>query len=712
VKDLIPKNAPNVIRALYNTRFFKDVSLTRQDDVLIINVVERPTIGRIIVSGNKQIKSDKLLSALKDLGLTEGHVFHHSVLDKVKQQLHKQYFSLGYYNVKVSTEVSEESRNRVSININISEGSIAKIKAIKIIGNNAFSDSKLVRKMLLTPSGFFTLLSKKDQYSKQKLDADLEALRSFYMDRGYIKFKIISTQVSITPDKKHVFIVIHVDEAALYTIKGFDIGGELILPKDELISLVDIQPGSTFSRKAISEATEAIGKALGDKGYAFAIVDAHPDIDDKRHQVFINFLIKPGHQVYVRHINFTGNVKTADEVLRREMRQMEGGLISISDVRASKRRLDLLGYLRNVQVKTETVPGEDDQVDLNYNVQEEPAAQAIGGIGYGTDGIIFNASLHQNNFLGTGNLLGIEFNHTTYSRSYDFNYYNPYYTQSGIGRGFQVYYQRTKAGKINITRFRTNRYGAALNYSIPLSGDKMATAGVGYQRLELNLPATVSKEVASFVAKNGTNYRQGIVNLGFQENKLDRAIFPTKGWKINTKAEVSLPVGGTPLDYFKFNTVLQNFKPLNDRYILNTLAAFGIAESYGETNILPFFENYYAGGPGGLGAIRGYETNTLGPKDSLGKPIGGNLLMNASLRLIFPNVISQDNVRTIAFVDGGNVYNTRNSVDLADIRFSAGIELDWRSPAGPLEFSFSVPINKKSGDKRQLFQFSVGTSFL
>lgn len=713
-----------IIKNLYATGFFSDISISQDGDVLVVKVAERPVIGSIVVTGNKDIPKDKLDEVLKGLGLAQGRVFNQSTLDEVQKSLQNQYDVVGKYSARVNTSVTPQSHNRVAVRIDISEGLTVQIADIHIIGNHAFGEKKLIRAMPIATHHLWSFYTEEDKYSSEKLDKATEALRSYYLDRGYLKFQIDSTQVTLTPDRKQAYIVFHITEGPIYTVKGYNLTGNLILSQTKLQSLIKIKPGDVFSRKVVQDAGTAIGRALGDMGYAFASVNAMPTIDEQAKTVFITFYIDPGNRVYVRRINFSGNIKTQDVVFRRLIRQLEGGLVSVDDIKESERLLNISGYLeKDVKVETAPVPGVPDEVDLNFNVKEAPAAQATFGVGYGTNGVTLAASLNQNNFLGTGNALSINFNTSLLYTIYNISYTNPYYTPDGIARGFSVFYQHSTPYNLNIAQYSMNTYGGTLNYSIPLDvkGDNLLL-GIGLQKTQIFVGGGVSQEVNQFLITNGSNFQQASFSVGWSRNGLDQAFFPTTGLYQDAAIQVVTPVGGNPLDYYKGNYNIRGYYPLGKGFIIQGRAAAGYGNGFGPTHGLPFFANYYAGGVGYVGQVRGYEANTLGPLDSNGNALGGNIMTVGSIGLIFPTPLTSDRLRTTAFVDAGNVFTTlgvstpgnpRGGTPAGPLRYSAGVAIDWRVPVFNALLSISVAkaINPQPTDQTNIFQFSVGTSF-
>ncbi len=695
-----------IIDTLYKTGFFNKVNLYRRDNTLVVIVSERPTIGAIHISGNKKIKTKQLLDALKQQGFSEGEVFNRAILVGARQALLEQYYNLGRYNARVDTKVTAASRNRVIVDINISEGPVAKIKEIKIIGNHKFTDKQLLKDFSLTTSGFFTIFTSADQYSKEKLDADLEKLRSYYLDRGYLEFKIDSTQVSITPDKQHVYIIIHVTEGPVYTVSGVGLAGNLLGKGPQIEKLILIHQGDIFSRQKVIDTNTAITKFLGDFGYAFVEINPEPKLNRANHTVFVNFVVQPGKRVYVNRVTFSGNTKTADTVLRREMRQPESGLFSLSGIEESKRRLNNLGYLKDVHSELNPVSGQPDKVDLQYDVTEQSAAAASLNFGYSDlDKFIYGASVNNRNFLGSGKTVGVQFNRSHYTEAYSVNYFNPYFTKSGISLDTNIYYQKTKLYNLSsVSDYATDNAGVNFTYGIPVSEHSRINLGYGYEHDRIKTDSSAPTEIKNFIAKHGNIFDNVTVNTGWQYSNLDRAIFPTKGFVQEIGGEAGVPVLQRNLEYYKVSYTATGYQPLTKYFVLNAHGFLGYGNGYGKMSDLPFFENYFAGG---IGSVRGYSAQSLGPLDSNGNAIGGNVSIYGSLGLIIPSPV--DSVRPTLFVDAGNVYNKQ--LNFGQLRYSAGIQVEWYTPLAPLVFSLAAPLHKQSGDDTEPFQFQIGLSF-
>ncbi|MGC1854445.1 MAG: outer membrane protein assembly factor BamA [Candidatus Aquirickettsiella sp.] len=719
-----------VLNALYATGFFSNITLEEQGNALIIKVVERPTISEVDITGNKEIPKDKLKQIVKKIGLVRGRLFDKATLDRFVAQLRSQYDNIGKYSARVTPIVTSLPNNRVSVRILISEGLTVEIADISIVGNHAFSERKLRAALPLGTHHFWSFFTNSDQYSQDRLSASLDALQSYYMDRGYLKFKVDSTQATLTSDRKHVYLIIHVTEGPIYKLSGYQLTGNIIVSQTKLKKLlVPLQNGQIFSREKIVAAEQGIKKALGDFGYIFATVNTAPQVDEKNKTVFLIFYVDPGNRVYVRHINISGNLKTQDLVFRRLLRQQEASLISESDMKASLRQLNLSGFLEGEpQITPVPIAGYTDQVDLDINLNEAHAAQALFSLGYGTNGPVIGASLNQNNVFGTGNQLGLNFNNTRAATVYSISYNNPYYTLDGIQRGYDLFYQRSTPSDLNTTTYNTNTYGGDLHYSIPFDerGDTLLIQG-GLQKLQLNLPPTSqqSLEVQRFVTQHGVQFNQFLFTLGWSRNSLDRFVFPRSGIYQNANVQLALPVGGQPLYYYKGNYTAHDYWPLKHNFILESRLSLGYGNGFASTTGLPFFTNYYAGGIGTDGQVRGYEISSLGPRDTNGYPLGGNVMTVGSLALIVPNPIS-DKLRTSIFVDAGNTYSTlgvthltppppnpRGGTSSGPLRYSTGIDVDWRVPVFNVTLSFSIAkaVNPRPGDQTQVFQFNIGTGF-
>lgn len=701
----------DAIRALFKTGFFKDVRIDREGSVLVVTVEERPAIASIKIDGNKELKTEDLTKALKNIGLSEGRVFNQQMLDKVEQELRRQYYSRGKYALKIDSEVSGLSRNRVAIVIKISEGKAARIQQINVVGNKAFRDEELLKTFDLSTPNLLSFYTKDDQYSKQKLSADLERLRSYYMDRGYIKFEIESTQVSITPDKKDIYITVNVKEGEVYTLDEVKLEGNLVVNPEELLPVVAVGPGEVFSRKAATETSKAISDRLGEEGYIFANVNMVPEIDDARRTVKIAFFVDPGKQVYVHGINFKGNSRTRDEVLRREMRQMEAGLASSQKIERSKTRLERLGYFQEVNVETPAVAGTNDQIDVNYSVVEKPSGNLTAGVGFSqTQGLIFNAAVTQDNIFGSGKRVNFAFNNSSIATTYQFGYLNPYFTLDGISFGWDASYRETDAASANVSRYTTNSISGAFNFGIPLSEFDRIRANVEAEDITVDTTDNTPQEIHSFLAEHGDSYVLFPLSLSWVHDTLNKAVFPTKGG-----AQALTLLGTTPgseLEYYKLSYKIQHYFAISQKLTLGLLGEAAYGDGYGDiSDGLPFFEHYYGGGV--LSGVRGFQDNTLGPRDSMGNPYGGSSKLIGSAELYFPVPFIEDSksLRLGAFMDAGNVFPNDDVFNVGDLRYSAGLSGKWLSPFGAIKVSVAQALNARDNDETEVFQFQFGSGF-
>ena len=716
-----PTQTPELVRALYRTGFFKDVRLEREGDVLVILVEERAAISEINIEGNKAIETKDLKQGLKDIGLAEGRTFNRSVLEKIENELRRQYFNQGKYGVKVESTVTPLERNRVAINIDIVEGETATIKRINIVGNKAFDEDDLLDEFKQTSGGWLSWITKDNQYSKQKLSGDLETLRSFYLDRGYLNFRIDSTQVTITPDKQDIYVTINVTEGEVYRIEDIKLAGELVVPPEEYFPLIQLTRGEPFSRKKVVQSNERMVQKLGELGYAFANVNPSTQLDEDKKTVAVTFFVDPGKRVYVRRVNFKGNAKTRDEVLRREFRQMESAWFSGSQVKDSRQRLQRLGFFETVNVETPAVPGSADQVDVDVTVKERDSGSLTAGIGYGqSQGILLNASIVQNNFLGTGKRVALTFNNSDINTIYSLSYTNPYFTPEGISRGFSLLYRSTDFTELTTSQYLTDVVRGGVNFGVPITDTDRINFTLDAESTEIKLGQGVSAQLAAFVLEYGSDYLNFPLGVSWVRDSRDRAIFPTTGGVQRVFGEVTLP--GSDLEYWKIGYTHRRYFPLSTSFTLALNLDIGYGEGYGNTSELPFYEHFYAGG---VGTVRGFELYSLGPRDSNGDAYGGNLRTVANVELLFPmpGRAFADSVRLAAFLDAGNVFLTNdggipassgccaNGFDAGDLRYSAGVGATWLSPFGALTVSLAQPLNKEDDDETQMFQFQFGQSF-
>jgi len=697
----------DTIRALFKTGFFKDINLEREGSQLIINVVERPSIAKIIFEGNEDISSEDLTKEMAKNGFAEGKIFNPQILDQVEQALRRQYFSHGKYGLTIDTEVSKLTRNRVGIHINIAEGQVAKIKQITIVGNNSFDIGTLLKSFELSTSNFLSFYSKDDQYSKLKLSADLERLRSYYLDRGYINYAIESSQITLTPDKKEIYITVNTNEGDVFTVDKVKLAGNLVIEPEELLKLMLVGPGEIFSRKNATATSKNISDRLGDEGYAFANVNMVPEIDNDTKTVEMTFFVDPNKRVYVRRINMEGNSKTRDEVLRREMRQMESSWASTAKIERSKARLDRLGYFEEVKVDMPPVVGTADQIDVNYSVIEKASGNLTAGVGFSqTQGLIFNANVSQDNVFGTGKQVSLSFNNSDISTQYQFGYFDPYFTLDGVSLGYDLGYRSRDAEEANISNYTTDVIHTGLNFGLPLNESDRLRFNLDLKHTKLKTSSFSSDEIIGFINDEGDKFLTFSVGLGWSHDTLNRSIFPTNGGLQRLSALATVP--GSDLEYYKLSYKQQHYFPIAKDFTFKLHAEVAYGDGYWDTEKLPFFEHYFAGG---VRSVRGFDDNTLGPRDSRNDPFGGTSKIVANAELFFPIPFIGEEIRSVrlgAFFDAGTV---NNGFSVNKMRYSAGVSGEWLSPFGALTISLAKPLNADDNDEEQMFQFSFGSGF-
>ncbi|MGB5326297.1 MAG: outer membrane protein assembly factor BamA [Pseudomonadales bacterium] len=792
------------VRAIFRTGNFQDVEVGMDGGVLVIVVAERPSISEISIEGNKAIKTEDLLDGLSRQGMAEGRVFQRATLEGMRRELARQYGAQGRYDASVETDVVAEPRNRVSIDIVIDEGKPARIRAINIVGNRAFSDTELIEQMELRGSGFFTSLRGKNKYAREKLSGDIENIEAYYRDRGYIRFRVAAANVSLGPKKDSVYISITVDEGERYEVSGVGLAGEIKQQADMLERAYLLAEGQTFSQARVTATEELMKRLLGNLGFAFAEVKGVPEVDEDNKTVDVTFVVEPGKRTYVRRIEFAGNRRTADYVLRREMRQMEGAIASTELIERSRVRLERLGYFEKVEVETPKVPGSDDLVDAKFSVTEQSFGSVSASLGFSQDvGLIFGADFQQNNFMGSGRQVSVQANRSRFRTNYSISYVNPYYTPEGVSRGFTLFARETDFDEINVTSFSTNSWGGSVIFGYPLSETQSLRFSLGYTDTQIETGFAAVQEIAAsplarddlaagfaykvdsnidlsqiytpgvspeliltsaadfallepgFVDKNGDEFGVFTLTASWRESTLNRGIFPTAGHSNALALEATIP--GSEIDYYKVSYNGQYYWPLSRNVTLRLRGELGYGRGYGGADELPFFENYFTGG---IGSVRGFESNTLGPKstpasaftnqvlapvqisasdtlaayvfdasgqlisqtlDATPDPFGGNILTEGSVELILPTPFAQGSraVRTVLFYDVGNVFNDAcrstqlscSNFDASMLRSSAGLALTWLSGFGPLSFSFGLPLEKEDGDETEFFQFTLGGAF-
>jgi outer membrane protein insertion porin family len=703
------EKASAAVKALYATGFFRDVRLEAEGGVLVVIVQERPTISQIDIVGTKEFEKDTLKKALKDIGIAESRIFDRSALERAEQEFKRQYINRGYYAMKVTTTATPQERNRVAVNFTVEEGDVAKIANINVVGAQAFPEKTLIAEMQLSTPGWLTWYTKNDQYSKQKLQADLETLRSYYTNRGYLEFTVESTQVSITPDKEDIYITVNIAEGPRYTFSDVRLAGELLLPEAELLRLITVKPGEVYSREKLTQSAKAISDRLGSDGYAFANVNAVPEVDRPNRQAAFTFYIDPGRRVYIRRINISGNARTRDEVIRRELRQLEGAWYDATRIDRSKVRIVRLNYFEDVNIETPAVPGSPDQVDLDVTVTEKSTGNLLAGVGYSSaDGVVLSASISQNNVFGTGNSVSASINTSRVNRTIAVTYIEPYWTADGISRAIEIYDKNVDPSSLPIAQYSSTTYGAAINFGVPITETDTINFGGRFEHTKLSLFSNSPPLYVDFVRQFGDVTNTYIVTAGWARDTRDSVLFPTRGLLQSAFGEIGLPTGS--LEYYKTNYLIQWFTPLplNSVLMLRSEVGYGGGLS---NKTLPFFKAYYGGG---VGSVRGFETASLGPQDSQGNTIGGRRKVVANAEVFFPmpgTKPGDQSVRLSVFADAGQIHDAGFQPTLESFRFSTGVGLAWNSPVGPLKFSYGVPINKKVGDKVQHFQFQVGTGF-
>ncbi|WAW10531.1 outer membrane protein assembly factor BamA [Oxalobacter vibrioformis] len=712
------EKATTAIRTLYASGFFKDVRIDAEGDVLVVIVEERPAVASVAFTGMKEFDKDAITKGLKDIGLGEARIYDRSMVERAEQELKRQYLAAGYYSVQISTTVTPVERNRVAINFIIDEGHVAKIRQIKIIGTKAYKESELLKYIDLTTPGWLTWYTKKDQYSKEKLAADIEKLKSFYQNEGYIEMVMDSTQVSITSDKKDIYITLNIKEGEKYTVSDIQLEGELFGREEEVYPLIELKKGKTYSGEQLTNSTKAISDYLSNFGYAFANVNPQPEIDREKKEVAFTFFIDPGKRVYVRQINIGGNTKTRDEVVRREFRQMEASWYEGEKVKISRDRVDRLGYFSEVTIETPEVPGTTDQVDVNLKVVEKPTGNLMVGAGFSqSDKLMLTTSIEQENFAGTGNTVGLEVNTSKRYKTIAVSQLTPYFTEDGVSRRYEVFYRTMRPPIINESDWKVETIGANVRFGIPFTEVDRVYLGAGFEhnKIEVDYDSPVQytefvKDMAGSDANSATAY--GIpLTAGWTRDSRDSSLVPTKGRMQKANLEVSL-LGD--MKYYRASYQHQYYWPLwsGGTFALNGQLDYG--EGLGGEKY-PVFKNFYAGG---IGTVRGYETSSLGryqrnPYYGDREYVGGSkrVLANAELGFPFPGMGYDRTLRWFAFFDAGNVFEEDDSIKLDEIRYSAGVGITWVSPMGPLKLSLGFPLNSKDGDKTENFQFTLGTGF-
>ncbi len=699
------QKAAVAIRALFGTGFFKDVSIEVDGNVLVVAVQERPSIAQVEFIGVKEFEKDLLLKSLRQIGLADGRIFDRSQMDRAEQELKRQYLTRGRYAVAITTTVTPLERNRVAINFNVDEGDIAKIRQISIIGSKAYKEKELLDLFVLRTPGLMTWWSKQDQYSRPKLSADLETLRSHYLDRGYLEFAIDSTQVTISPDKKDIFISVSLTEGPKYTVSDIKIAGELLIPEEEIRKLITVKNGDVFSRTKIAESTKNINDRLGNDGYAFANVNAAPDLDKTKNQAAFTFFIDPGRRVYVRRMNVAGNTRTRDEVIRREMRQIEGGWYSSEKINLSRSRIDRLGYFTEVNVETPSVTGTTDQVDVNFSVVEKPTGNILLGAGFGSgEGVTLSGSIAQQNIFGSGKHVSAQVSTSKFNTIYALSYTDPYFTVDGISQGFDIFSREVDGTRADLGKYITKTLGGGVRFGVPVTERDTISYGLSYEKTNITTFDDSPLFYQNYVSTFGNDSDAIIGSMGWARDGRDSLIYPTKGTLQRAIGEMGLP--GADLEYYKVSYQYQRYFPLSRLYTVMLNGEVGVGD--GTNGLpLPFFKNFFAGG---VNSVRGYRQSSLGPKDINGNPTGGDhrLVGNVEFLFPFPGLQNDKSVRLGTFFDFGMI---GYSFDSDQARYSTGLSLAWASPFGPLKISVAAPMNSTATDRKQSFQFTFGNGF-
>ena len=753
------RKSNDIVRSLFSTEQFDDIQIGKDGNTLVITVIERPSISSIDISGNKALKTEQLLESLDGVGINEGEVYKRSTLEKVKSELVRSYASNGRYGAGVEIKEVPKPRNRIEINIEVDEGKSAKIEKINIIGNETFSDEDLLDSFELSEGSFFSFLSNDNQYSREKLVGDIESLESYYRDRGYLKFSIESSQISLSRDKKSIFITHNINEGNKYTINEVDVIGDIPFEEEVYKEIINSLKDQTYSQAQVTSIEEFFVNILGNRGYAFAEVTGNTEITEDSNLVKLIFSVLPGNRTYTRKILFTGNLVTQDNVLRREMRQFEGAWSSNNNIEAGKVRLERLGYFKEVNVETIPVVGTDDQIDVVYSVEEETTGSVGGNIGYSDFGLMLGFNLQEKNFFGSGNTVGIGINKNIYSEMYNISYMNPYATKDGVSLGYNVYFRETDYGEFNVANYLTNSHGLGAQFGYPISDISRLGFSLTYDKTDIDIGTLPAREIYDFVSAEGRVFETLSGQFSWQRITLNRGLFPTNG--SSTGVTLSLTIPGSDLNYYRLNLRQRFYRPISENFVFGFQGELGYLDSYGDTEETPFFQNFYAGGPRSL---RGFESNTLGPRttdapcyefnyeeetcpnlidiDGDGeldtpyynpyanatsrsryrdRPIGGNIKVEGSLQLIFrlPFIEDQRSIRSAFFFDFGNVFSDnckdyqincfKPSID--DLRYSYGIGITWITGFGPLSLAIAKPTNAGPQERTEEFQFTVGNVF-
>ena len=737
-------------KSLFKTGQFDDIQIGKDGNILIISLVERPSISSIEIEGNKALKTEDLMKGLKGAGLSEGQVYKRSVISGLALEIQRQYISQGRYGALVDVKTDSKPRNRVSLNITIEEGEVATIEGINIVGNTTFTDDEILRDFELSPGGWFSFLSSDDKYSREKLKGDIETLTSFYKDRGYVEFDLVSSQVTITPDKQSVFITLNIKEGLAYEVDDISLTGDIPIDEELLRSLVLIKEGDIFSQFLITETEEIFTNILGNEGFSFAEVNGVSDVNPETGKVDLTFYVDPQQRTYIRRIVFKGNKRTHDVVLRREMRQMEGSWASNALIENSKLRLERLGFFKEVDYETLPVAGLNDQVDVEFTVEEEVSGSIGGSFGYSSWGLMLGLNYSENNAFGTGKRVGIGINDSAWRKSYYFDYGEPYFTVDGISRGYSIFYNESDYGQYNIASYTSDAYGGGIQFGLPISDIERIGLNLRYENTSIDVGAMSASQILSFTSSEGTEFEALKTQVVWSRITLNRGIFPTAGQSQSLAFEIAVP--GSSITYGRATYRHRYYRPIfGGKFILGLRGEIGVLEAYGDTKVPPFYEHFYSGG---LTSVRGFRANTLGPRaiqseflldaqgnnvlDENGQPIynpyyglgrddersiGGAYLIEGGFDFIFrlPFLEDQRSVRTSFFIDTGNVFSQDcgdkeknincSELDLGELRYSYGLGVTWITQLGPMSLALATVGNEGPLDRTEGFQFEIGTQF-
>ena len=719
-EDYTAEKGVRAIHSLYQSGLFRDVTLSQDGDVVVVRVMERPAVATIETHGIKAFDKEAVEKSLRDVGMAEGRIFDHAILERADQELRRQYLARGYYGANVTTTVTPLERNRVRITINVDEGSASSIASIRFTGNSLFDSDDLLDLMQLGTPNWFSWYTKRDLYSREKLAADLETIRSFYMNQGYLDFRIDSVQVSIAPNKSDVYITINLTEGEKYTIRSAKLQGDMLGLDDQLNALVTLKEGDIYNAQAVKDVSTAITDKLSTLGYAFASANPNPISDPEKRTVDIVYTIDPGRRAYVRRVNITGNNRTRDEVIRREVRQYEAAWFDSDKVKLSRDRIDRLGYFETVTAEPKPVPGTRDQVDLEVNVKERPTGSISLGAGYSTsEGIILSAGFAQNNVFGTGNSVSVDVNTSKSQRTYALSVVEPYVTPEGVSRSYEIFDRRVDLEELDVADVKYETYGAGVSWGIPFTELDRIFLGTRVESTTVDTNSNSPRRYQNYVDQFGDNPISVALTAGWSRDSRDNSLAPTRGVYQRFSGEFGLP--GFDIQYYKATYQYQHFIPLSRTWTLAFNGEVGWGDVYGSTDQFPFFKNFYVGG---IGSVRGFESGTLGPKDysvdNDGDNLGGDRMLTGNIEILAPLPGGDRTLRVFGFLDTGYAWGyegdasghyKRQKIDFGDLRYSTGFGVAWISPLGPLKFSIAFPLNDQEGDDTQRFQFQIGTGF-